>query len=229
MLPEHPSFLIRGEDGQEYGPVDLDELRDWVQENRAGLGTEVCRDEPGATWQPWQNHPELVALLAEVNGTSPGPSEPGMVMAPMGKRILACVMDLILSSILTSPIFYVFLTLKAPDWQEQFTQMLLQPNNPIPEPLYFYVMTCNAISYLVLTIYLAGFHAAHGRTPGKSMLRLRVVDENGQKPILLKSLLRGLICVMSFYLYGLPLAYAFFNPQRRALHDVMAGTYVVEA
>jgi len=229
MLPETHSFFIRGDDGQEYGPVDLDELRDWVRENRAGLGTEVRRDEPNAPWHPWQNYPELVALLAEVHVTSPVPGQPGLVIAHIGKRMLACVMDVILSSILTSPIFYVFLTLNVPDWQDQFTQVLVQPQNPMPQPLYFYVLICNLISGLVLAIYMAGFHACHGRTPGKSILRLRVVDQNGQKPVFVKSIARGLVFAVSVYLYGLPLAYAFFNPQRRALHDFIAGTYVVEA
>jgi uncharacterized RDD family membrane protein YckC len=230
MLPENRSFMIRGEDGQEYGPVDLGELREWVQENRAGLGTEVRLDEPGSAWQPWQNFPELIALLAEVHVTSPVPGQPGLVIAPMGKRILACIMDLILSSILTSPIFYVWLTYTVPNWQNVFTQVLLQPQTPLPEPIFFYVMICNLVSYLALALYTAGFHAAHGKTPGKSLLRLRVVDQNGQKPSLAKSLIRGLVYALSLnYLYGLPLLYAFFNPQRRTVHDLLAGTYVVEA
>ena len=101
MLPEKHSFWIRGEDGQEYGPVDLDELRDWVQENRAGLGTEVRLDEPGAPWNPWQNYPELVALLAEVHVTSPVPGQPGLVIARLGRRMAAFALDLVLISIPT--------------------------------------------------------------------------------------------------------------------------------
>ena len=64
--PPPPAFIVRGDDGEEYGPVDLAELREWVRENRAGLGTVVRPDRPDASWQPWQNYPELVALLAAV-------------------------------------------------------------------------------------------------------------------------------------------------------------------
>src|ERR1035441_8580028 len=102
MLPEKNSFWIRGDDGQEYGPVDLNGLRDWVQENRAGLGTEVRLDEPDAPWHPWQNYPELVALLAEVHVTSPVPGQPGMVIASVGRRVIAFALDLILISILVT-------------------------------------------------------------------------------------------------------------------------------
>src|SRR5476651_1741553 len=106
MLPENHSFWIRGDDGQEYGPVDLDELRDWVRENRAGLGTEVRLDElnADAPWHPWQNYPELVALLAEAQATSPVPGQPGLVIAPIWRRAVAWMMDIMLLAILLNPV-----------------------------------------------------------------------------------------------------------------------------
>src|SRR5258708_23712119 len=96
MLPENKSFMVRGDDGLEYGPVDLDELREWVRENRAGLGTDVRLDETGTSWHPWQSYPELVALLAEARATAPVPGMPGLVIAPMGRRIVAFALDLFL-------------------------------------------------------------------------------------------------------------------------------------
>src|SRR5271155_2215249 len=104
MLPENHAFLIRGDDGQEYGPVDLGALRAWVRENRAGLGTEVRRDEPGASWHPWQNYPELVALLAEVHVTGPLPPLPGLAVAPVWRRVVAWMIDIMLVAILLNPV-----------------------------------------------------------------------------------------------------------------------------
>src|SRR5271154_1379240 len=96
MMPDNRTFLIRGDDGQEYGPADLTELRDWVHENRVGLGTDVRIDEPGTIWHPWHEFPELVALLAEAQGTGPIPGQPGMVIAPIRRRIVAWIVDLML-------------------------------------------------------------------------------------------------------------------------------------
>ena len=73
MLPENRLFWIRGDDDKEYGPVNLEELREWVRENRAGLGTFVRTDQPDAPWQHWQQYPELVALLAEVQAAAKTP------------------------------------------------------------------------------------------------------------------------------------------------------------
>ena len=41
--------------------------------------------------------------------------------------------------------------------------------------------------------------------------------------------MRGLALAISlFFLIGIPLTYAFLNPQRRTFHDCVAGTYVVK-
>jgi uncharacterized RDD family membrane protein YckC len=227
MLPENPSFLIRGDDGREYGPVALDELREWVRENRAGLGTEVRRDELGAPWCSWQNYPELIALLAEAHATSPAP---GLVIAPLVRRMLAFAMDLILSGFLSFPILFALALIYMPDWCVQSALASLQPQiTPLPElPLNDRIIG-SLISDVILACYMAGFHAAHGRTPGKSLMHLRVVDPTGRKPSLVKSFLRAFILIISMGLFFIPFIQVFLNPQRRAFHDFVADTCVVDA
>jgi uncharacterized RDD family membrane protein YckC len=229
MLPEKNSFWIRGDDGQEYGPVDRDELRDWVRENRAGLGTEVRLDEPGAPWHPWQNYPELVALLAEAHATSPVPGLPGLVIAPMGRRVIAFALDLVLIIIPVLMICYTLALIFMPDWFVQAVVSGYQHPFSTPDLPLDANIVVNLIYDFMLALYFAGFLAAHGQTPAKALFRLRVVDQSGKKPGLVKSFLRALALIFSMSLLFLPFTYAFFNPQRRALHDFVAGTYVVEA
>ena len=109
MSLEKREFLIRGEDGKEYGPAGLEELREWVRENRAGMGSFVRLDESGAIWEPWQHYPELVALAAEAQATGPTPGAAGLTIAPLTRRVLAGVADVILSYILALPIIVVVL------------------------------------------------------------------------------------------------------------------------
>jgi uncharacterized RDD family membrane protein YckC len=226
MLPENRSFMVRGEDGQEYGPVDLEELREWVQENRAGLGTDVRLDEPGAIWQSWQTYPELIALLAEAAATGSPP--PAIAVAPIRRRIVALMADLLCLWLLFIPIVSVmelFLPLDA------LSQVSMNPAalQALPEAtlnqILGFQLTCDGI----VVLYLTGFVTAHGQTPGKGMMRLRVVMENGQKPTLLCAFVRSVVWIISTGFLFIPFATAFFNPQRRALHDYLAGTYVVEA
>lgn len=226
--PMPGAFIVRGDDGEDYGPVSLEELGQWVRENRAGLGTTVRTDEPGSLWQPWQYYPELVALLAESRATAS--SLTGFALAPMGRRSLAFVGDLFLIFLLLSPICLVVYLICLP---EVFVRMAVSYNQgqlvaaPQVPPVYEAIF--DLIVYGLVVLYMAGFHAAHGRTPGKSILRLRVVDRSGAKPGIVKALLRGLVLSFSLAFFGIPLLYAFINPQRRALHDMAAGTYVVEA
>jgi uncharacterized RDD family membrane protein YckC len=229
MLPEKKEFVIQGEDGKEYGPAGLEELRDWVRENRAGVGSFVRLDEPGAIWEPWQHYPELVALAAEAQATGPAPGAAGLEIAPLGRRVLAGIVDVFLSNLLVSPILYVIMTVNVPDWQDQFIQVLLSPKNPIPGPLFYYLEVGDLIFFVVLTLYMAGFHAAHGQTPAKALMHLRVAGPDGGNPPLVRSLLRGLLFSASLYLYCFPLLYLLISPQRRAFHDYAADTCVVKA
>ena len=219
--------MVRGEDGAEYGPVDLVELRAWVQENRAGLGTEVRRDEPGAQWNTWQSYPELVALLAEVHVTSPVPGLPGLALAPIRRRVVALMVDLMLFWLLLIPIVSVselFLPI------DTIAQAAMNPSGlqALPPETLHQVLGFQMASNSLLALYLTGFLAAHGQTPGKATMRLRVVGPDGQKPSLLSAFLRTVVLIFSISLFFLPLLYVFVNPQRRALHDLVADTYVVE-
>lgn len=228
MVAEPKVFLIRGDDGQEYGPVDLTELREWVRENRAGIGTAVRPDEPGSTWQPWQTYPELVALVAEAQGTSGDYFPAGLVVAPIWRRVLAWFVDVILLSFLFLPIkgvLDVFISTDA------ILQAALNASAmpSLPPEIMHQVMAFEIVTNAALVLYLTAFHAAHGKTPAMALLKLRVVDENGRNPTILKAFLRAIALIFSINLFFLPLCYAFFNPQKRTFHDLVAGTYVVEA
>jgi uncharacterized RDD family membrane protein YckC len=228
MLPEISQFFIRGDDGQEYGPVELVELREWVLENRAGLGTEVRRDIEGGDWQPWQNFPELVALVAEARATAGAPGV--QIVASMGRRIVAFAIDYILVSVLSFPFVYLIgLRAEIPNLEQQFLLALVQPDQPVDPAVMYYGTLGSLVTQAAFVLYFTLFHAARGQTPGKVLFRIRVIDPDGNKPYFVKSLLRSLAMIFSATLIFLPMAYAFFNPQRRAFHDYIAGTFVVEA
>ncbi len=56
-------YRIVGADGKEYGPVNLDQMRQWIAEGRVNAQTRVRQaDAPG--WQPASELPELSALFA---------------------------------------------------------------------------------------------------------------------------------------------------------------------
>jgi resuscitation-promoting factor RpfA len=77
-------------------------------------------------------------------------------------------------------------------------------------------------------VYLALAYAMMGASVGKWATGLRVVGRDGRRPSPRRSVARALFAVMSVALVGLGVLLALFTRSGRALHDLLAGTYVVE-
>jgi uncharacterized RDD family membrane protein YckC len=75
--------------------------------------------------------------------------------------------------------------------------------------------------------YVTLAHWLWGQTAGKMLLGLRVEARDEHPPALGRAALRTLVVVLSFALAGLPFLVALLRPDRRALHDLLAGTRVV--
>jgi len=76
-------------------------------------------------------------------------------------------------------------------------------------------------------IYMAVGLTVSGRTPGKTLLGLRVVTRRGLPLGAARASARVAVQPLSFLVFGLGLAGIVLGRERRALHDVIAGTAVV--
>ena len=229
MLPENPSFVIRGDDGEEYGPVDLEELRGWVRENRAGLGTEVRRDEPGATWNSWQTYPELIALLAEAHaGHASAPAHPlGLTLSPVWRRVSAWLIDMVFLGILLNPL-QLLVAHSIPASQIFETMLSPAAMQALPTSVLLQLVALLVVENACVVIYFTVCHAVYGKTPAQALLRIKVINAQGEKPTVVRAFIRSLALVFSVTFY-IPLVYVFLNPQRRAFHDIVTDTCVVNS
>ena len=66
-------FKIIGGDGQEYGPVSAEQLRQWITEGRVNNQT-LVQAEGGAQWKPLAQFTEFA--VPATGGTSPPPVSP---------------------------------------------------------------------------------------------------------------------------------------------------------
>lgn len=103
-----------------------------------------------------------------------------------------------------------------------------------PDLLVAYLLDGGATGSILIAVaaaltvgYFGGFHGLRGQTPGKRLFGIMVVNIHGERPSLLRSLLR----TVAYLLSALPVSIGFlwvgFDRERRALHDWVAGTYVV--
>lgn len=87
-------------------------------------------------------------------------------------------------------------------------------------------------AFLVVWFYPVFFEVlGHGQTPGKRMLRIRVVQENGTPVGWSASVLRNFLLVADFlpFLYLAGLVSMCVDPSFRRLGDLAAGTLVIHA
>jgi uncharacterized RDD family membrane protein YckC len=78
-------------------------------------------------------------------------------------------------------------------------------------------------------IYHAYFWTTSGKTPGMTLLGVRVVRHDGSDVGTRRGLVRTLVFPLSFLLLGLGFLGILFGRDRRALHDTIAGTAVIYA
>jgi uncharacterized RDD family membrane protein YckC len=92
------------------------------------------------------------------------------------------------------------------------------------------LLSVGAAVYGVWVItYFAGFWAATGQTPGGRFMRMRVVAKDGGRVRPWWALLRSVALLLSPVLLFAGCLLVLFDRRRRALHDVIARTVVIES
>ena len=81
-------------------------------------------------------------------------------------------------------------------------------------------------------VYYIGFTAAMSATPGKIAMGLYVADKGGRRPRLDSVILRYVVLMAGALPFGIgtivSILMVLTDPQRRALHDRIAGTLVLD-
>ncbi len=89
------------------------------------------------------------------------------------------------------------------------------------------------LAFWLIVFYFPICHAVWGKTLGKNYLGLRVVDKKNFKPVannvFMRMILRDIIGrLISHAVFGLGYLVALFTYNGEALHDIIAGTVVIE-
>jgi resuscitation-promoting factor RpfA len=90
-------------------------------------------------------------------------------------------------------------------------------------------LSIGAAVAILLFVYQTLAHALAGATLGKRLLGLRVVGPDGRRPSIARSAARALAGWVSLAFLGLGPLLALFTDSGRAVHDLLARTWVVRA
>jgi uncharacterized RDD family membrane protein YckC len=151
---------------------------------------------------------DLSSATASASGTA-SPSFKGAKPAGFFIRAIAASLDLAVLLALT--------------WA--LALLLIHSRNPTDEQ--DQVVT---IFLVVSALYTVAFNMKWGATPGKLLLRLRVVRmSDGSFVRWHQALARWASYLISASIFGAGFLMAAFHPLKRTIHDLMAGTRVVHA
>jgi len=83
--------------------------------------------------------------------------------------------------------------------------------------------------FIAYTLYHWIFVALYGKTVGKFLMKISVVDmDTLQKPNLLRSFIRSLVRNFDEMFFYAGMLVALFDPYNRALHDIIGKCVVIE-
>jgi uncharacterized RDD family membrane protein YckC len=186
----------------------MDDAREWTATAPRGPAGAPAAIQPGDPW----GAPLWAADLTE----SPRGEKLDRVVsgAPAGvsRRAVALILDLLLVGILMRVGFWLAAGLGA-----------LAPGAPV-------VGQAFALTWLLVTLpaYFVVGHGTAGRTAGKRLLGLRVLDASGAPIGYVRAAGRFVATVLAILPLGIGLALAGLRADRRGLHDLLAGTRVVQ-
>jgi uncharacterized RDD family membrane protein YckC len=144
----------------------------------------------------------------------------GAPLASFGRRAVAFVVDLVIGWVLFLALFVVVLLIR-----RLFVGPLTGPPRDNPVPLNFFG---NWYSVLWWVVYFGiATYLWNGRTPGKRLLRIRIVSLVHKRLSLWHSIERALGYGASALELGFGFFQYFVHPNRRTVHDRIAETIVV--
>jgi len=144
-----------------------------------------------------------------------------MIYASMRRRLGAFIIDALLLSTISLPLWIWF---------------LLSVRVTPPVSMEVYLLGLFSIWYFFSLFYFIGYWIWRGQTPGQMLTRVKIVRKDGQKiklgNVVLRYLIGYSIVYIALSLLILPAIVLFIaaalNKKKRSLHDLIAGTYVVK-
>jgi uncharacterized RDD family membrane protein YckC len=132
-------------------------------------------------------------------------------LAPFSMRFSAALFDLIIATFASGVILSPF-AFAGGDWMTQ-------------AGFFTFAATWGIVSFVYMTICL-GFY---GKTVGMRLFSLELVDAvENEYPTLQQAAVNSAIFILSLGFLGAGFLTAFFNEERRALHDLLSGTILVK-
>lgn len=137
--------------------------------------------------------------------------------ASLWRRVGAWMTDLLFVSVLVLGLLFLAVEFVAPKNLTTLQQLMV------------IAVPAGILTALIAFVYTALFAFLwDGRTPGRRMMGIHLVDATGQAPSALRSLIRAALSLVSFALFLSGFWLALFDRHGQTLHDKLTRTFVVK-
>jgi uncharacterized RDD family membrane protein YckC len=185
--------------------------------------------------QPLRTSPGLLVAGESASSAIAPTSQPKTrrVVQPGGffPRLIAIIIDTLILAVVTVPIAYLVLAQRVtPTGQSNaFLDQLkgLSGSNSTPEQLTQLAQLSAGIAILML-FYYVGTWSILGGSPGQLVMSLRMVDRSAKTVGFGRALLRYIMKGFFGFLWPVSALMVAFGKDKRAIHDFLAGTYVIQ-
>jgi len=230
----HPAFVavmdiqykIIGGDDAEYGPASLSELKSWIRDGRVAGMTKVWRSDL-SKWSPADRYTELLEDLARLHATAAAAADSTLPATGFWARFVAFVIDHVLLVFMFGIVWSIYAAPRhweIPQFPQTFTDAALQQYS---QHLNAWMDKAAPIYYPIFLLYDVILNGRFGATIGKMIIRARIVRLDGAPIGYNRALLRWFAARISELLFFTGYFLIAFRSDKRALHDLLAGTKVV--
>jgi uncharacterized RDD family membrane protein YckC len=215
-------YKIIGGDEVEYGPATLEELKNWIRDGRVARMTKVWRNDR-AQWLPAGSYSELGGELARLYAAASVSAQPCGFWARLAADIIdVMILGAIFQLIWTQSGLAQHWTL--PALPKETTDAAVQQFMQDWQVWAYHAMP---ILYPLFFIYDVLMNGRFGATVGKMVIGARIVVWDGSRLGYSRAALRWLAARVSDLFFCAGYVLIGLRADKRALHDVLAGTRVI--
>jgi uncharacterized RDD family membrane protein YckC len=216
-------YKIIGGDGAEYGPASLDELKSWIGDGRVAASTQVWRSDL-ALWTPAARYAELHQALARLQASvSPAAANQQLRAAGFRVRLGAYFLDRAVLVLL----FWMICQWK--HW-EMPVFPAAQDKAAYQHFVDQYLLFAQQVSpyvFLLTVLYEVLLNGTFGATLGKMAVGAKIICADGFPLGYSRALLRSLAARFIEMMFCVGYLWILARPDKRGVHDLLAGTRVV--
>lgn len=206
------TYKIIGGDGVEYGPVAMEELKQWIIDGRVAPTTNIWRSDL-AKWGPASTYAEFQPELQQVAPALEPMARPVGFFPRLGAYLIDVLVLMGIMRMVWGP---------TPEFSKP--PATLAEAEAIVAQLAPFVVC----QFLIEMVYNVFFNGQFGATLGKLAVGARIVNADGSRIGFGKALLRFLARMVSWPLtLGIGYLFILVREDKRGLHDLLAGTKVI--